>query len=119
MVLPAWDHPKGRLAEGVCTTNAPLGDLSMRSWGPTRLDKIKNLHGLDTIDTKSCGTRGRSIWIQPGKVRRIDKWLCHLDPNDRFEHSQMGLGGLYAVPGLTLRFCWSDYGTFYSHYRIL
>ena len=52
--------------------------------------------------------------------------MCHLDPNDRFEHSQMGLGGLYAmgthmyaVPGLTLRFCWSDYGTFYSDYRIL
>ena len=86
---------------------------------PTKLDNIKNLHGLDTIDTKSYGTRGRSIWIQPGKVRRIDKWLCHLDPNDRFEHSQMGLGGLYAVPGLTLRFCWSDYGTFYSDYRIL
>ena len=40
-------------------------------------------------------------------------------PDERFDSSQVGLGGLYAVPGLTLCFRCSDYGTFYSHYRIL
>ena len=58
---------------------------------PTKLDKIKNSHGCDIIATENCGTRGRSIWIQPGKVRRIDKWLFHLDLNPRFEPSQVGL----------------------------
>lgn len=32
----------------------------------TRLDKIKNLHSPDTIDTQHSGTRGRSIWMRLG-----------------------------------------------------
>ena len=30
---------------------------------PTRLDKIKNLHSTDSIDTENLGARGRSIWV--------------------------------------------------------
>ena len=30
---------------------------------PTQLDKIKNLHSTDSIDTENSGTRGRSIWV--------------------------------------------------------
>ena len=52
--------------------------------GPTKLDTIKNFHTKDTIGTENCVTRGRSIWIQSGKVR-MDKWLCHLGLNHRFE----------------------------------
>ena len=48
---------------------------------------------ISPIDTKSCSTRGRSIWMRPGKVRRIDRWACHPNPDSRFDPSQMGLRG--------------------------
>ena len=38
-----------------------------RVYGPvvaTKLDKFKNLHSSDTIDTQQLGARGESIWIQ-------------------------------------------------------
>ena len=50
-------------------------------------------HPHFSIDTKSCSTRGRSIWMRPGKVRRIDRWACHLNPDSGFDPSQMGLRG--------------------------
>ena len=40
-----------------------------------------------TIPISQCSTRGRSIWMRPGKVRRIDRWACHLNPDSRFDPS--------------------------------
>ncbi len=69
----------------------------------TKLCKIKNLHSTDTIGTENSGTRGRSIWIQPGKVRRIDGYAA--GPNHRFEPpARQGwrlnhfIGGGHATP---------------------
>ena len=48
---------------------------------PTKLDKIKNLHSTDTIDTENSGTRGRPIWVHSSQVGKADsKWVCHVVP---------------------------------------
>ena len=39
---------------------------------------------------EQIAAHGRSIWMRPGKVRRFDKCVCHLDPSGRFDPSQMG-----------------------------
>ena len=39
---------------------------------PTKLDKIKNLHSTDTIDTENSGTRGRPIWVHSSQVGKAD-----------------------------------------------
>ena len=36
---------------------------------------------------KNSGTRGQSIWMRQDRVRRIDRWACHLSPNGRFDPS--------------------------------
>ena len=38
----------------------------------TRLDKIKNLHLTDSIDTENLSTRGRSVWVRSSQVRLLD-----------------------------------------------
>ena len=66
--------PLGRVARAAPngleeTRTGPWGaedDLAAFPQGedrPTRLDKIKNLHSTDSIDTENSGTRGRSIWV--------------------------------------------------------
>ncbi len=48
---------------------------------PTRLDKIKNLHSTDTIDTENSGTRGRPIWVHSSQGGKADsKWVCRVVP---------------------------------------
>ena len=37
----------------------------------TKLDKIKNLHSLDSIDTESLSTRGRSTWVRLSPVKLL------------------------------------------------
>ena len=45
----------------------------------TRLDKIKNFHSTDTMDTENSGTRGRPIWVHSSQVGKADsKWVCHV-----------------------------------------
>ena len=39
---------------------------------PTQLDKIKNLHSTDSIDTESLSTRGWSVWVHSSQVRLLD-----------------------------------------------
>ena len=41
---------------GVLTESSSL-------FGTTKLDKIKNFHSADSIDTESLSTRGRSVWV--------------------------------------------------------
>ena len=48
---------------------------------PTKLDKIKNLHSTDTIDTENSDTRGRPIWVHSSQVGKADsKWVCYVVP---------------------------------------
>ena len=53
-----------------------------RVYGPivaTKLDKIKNLHSTDTMDTENSGTRGRPIWVHSSQVGKADsKWVYHV-----------------------------------------
>ena len=52
-----------------------------RQLRPTQLDKIKNLHSTDTIDTENSGTRGGPIWVHSSQVGKADsKWVCHVVP---------------------------------------
>ena len=46
---------------------AQFGTLS-----PTKLDKIKNFHLTDSIDTKSLSARGRSIWVHSSEFGLLD-----------------------------------------------
>ena len=48
-----------------------------RQGGPTRLDKIKNLHSTDSIDTETSGTRGLSIWVHSSQVGLLDSSVHH------------------------------------------
>ena len=45
--------------------------------GPTKLDKIKNFHSLDSIDTESLSTRGRSVWVHSSQVRLLESSVHH------------------------------------------
>ena len=38
-----------------------------RQLRPTKLDKIKNLHSLESIDTENSDTRGRSGWVHSSR----------------------------------------------------
>ena len=61
--------------------NLPAKSSQYRTRWPTRLDKIKNLHSTDTIDTENSGTRGRPIWVHSSQVGKADsKWVCHVVP---------------------------------------
>ena len=42
-----------------------------------RLDRIKNLHSLDSIDTESLSARGRSVWVHSSQVRLLDTSVPH------------------------------------------
>ena len=44
---------------------------------PTKLDKIKNLHSTDSIDTKNSSSRGRSIWVHSSQVRLLKSSVPH------------------------------------------
>ena len=48
-----------------------------RQLRPTRLDKIKNLHSTDSIDTENLSTRGWSVWIHSSQVRLLDSSVPH------------------------------------------
>ena len=37
-----------------------------------QLDKIKNFHSLDSIDTENLSTRGWSVWVHSSQVRLLD-----------------------------------------------
>ena len=39
-----------------------------RSLQSTKLDKIKNLHSTDSIDTQNSSTRGRLVWVHSSQV---------------------------------------------------
>ena len=54
--------PQPHLEDG--TTYRPLR--------PTKLDKIKNLHLTDSIDTESLSARGRSVWVHSSRVGFLD-----------------------------------------------
>ena len=47
------------------------------SVGSTTLDKIKNFHRVDTIDTKNCVTRGRSVWVHSSEFGFLDSSVPH------------------------------------------
>ena len=75
----------------VTTRNLHLnGDLPPKSsqfstlW-PTRLDEIENLHSLDSIDTESLSTRGRSVWVHSSQVRLVETSVPHNDLPERVE----------------------------------
>ena len=44
---------------------------------PTKLDKIKNLHLTDSIDTENLSTRGRSVWVHSSQVRLLETSVPH------------------------------------------
>ena len=44
---------------------------------PTQLDKIKNLHLTDSIDTESLSARGRSVWVHSSRVGFLDNSVPH------------------------------------------
>ena len=51
-----------------------------RVYGPvvaTKLDKFKNLHLTDSIDTENLSTRGRSVWVHSSQVRLLDTSVPH------------------------------------------
>ena len=48
-----------------------------RQGGPTKLDKIKNFHLTDSIDTENSSTHGWSDWVRSSQVRLLDSSLLH------------------------------------------
>ena len=44
---------------------------------PTQLDKIKNLHSADSIDTENSSTRGWSAWVHSSQARSSDSSVPH------------------------------------------
>ena len=65
MTLRRFDREMGRWALAQLPEHRNFNPLVVGSnpTGPTRLDKIKNLHSADSIDTESLSTRGRSVWV--------------------------------------------------------
>ena len=74
---------------------------------PTRLDKIKNLHSLDSIATETYGTHGRSIRVHPGWVGLLDSRVPHNSLPERVEPLETGVARnpgtepYYPVPDLS------------------
>ena len=58
---PPWTCSAPVRTRSIGTGRAERGCCRCRPW-PTQLDKIKNLHAADTIDTEDSGTPGRSDW---------------------------------------------------------
>ena len=46
---------------------------------PTRLDKIKNLHSLESINTENSDTHGRSVWVHSSRGGFLDNSVPHRD----------------------------------------
>ena len=55
---------RGRFAWPLYRNLSPKSSQFGTPW-PTRLDKIKNFHSLDSIATETYGTHGRSIRVHP------------------------------------------------------
>ena len=45
--------------------------------GPTKLDKIENLHSAASVDTENLSTRGRLVWGHSSQVRLLDSSVPH------------------------------------------
>ena len=50
----------------------PRSSIGYRYDWTTRLDKIKNLHSLESINTENSDTHGRSVWVHSSRVGFLD-----------------------------------------------
>ena len=51
---------------------APRRELCYNQQESTKLDKINNLHSLESINTENSDTRGPSVWVHSSRVGFFD-----------------------------------------------